>query len=245
MDIEKIVRDLTSRDTQRIRKAGLLVIQGSQSEKAIESLLPYLRQIKKSTAGLRLGGAFASNDRFYKFPIEILEFYKDRASFWNRNRKCTCTLYLSKSYEGYNPEKESDHESIELVTKLKGNWTHDYEMKCLKCNESYYVSERHYHMIWWHWEVLRFNGSIKKSGKPQIDNEFLLLTKVVRKAIRLNNINAEALLYEKQRLIDYRMKLAYNKGTEMFESIFGWSEVFDDLIKEIDDRIVHKASSSK
>jgi hypothetical protein len=35
-------------------------------------------------------------------------------------------------------------------------------------------------------------------------------------------------------LLDFRMKLAYNKGTESFESKFGWSSSFDSLNKELD-----------
>lgn len=241
MNTRKIINDLTSKDSQRIRESGLAVIQNSQNENVIESLIPYLSQIKQSTAGLELGGAFAPNDRFYKFPIEIIEFYKNRSSIWNRNPQCTCNLYLSKSYENYNPEKEAENEAIELIVKLKGNWTQDYELKCLKCNERFYVSERHYHMIWWHWEILRYDLITTLTGNQKIDREFMLLMKVVKDAIAGKSLNRDALNFEKQRIIDFRMKLACNKGTEMIETKFGWDKVFDSLINEIREQMDNEA----
>ena len=121
MNTEKVIQDLTSKDSQRIRESGLVVIQNSQNEEEIESLIPHLTKIKQATNGLKLGGAFASNNRFYEFPIEIIEFYKTQKSFWNPKRKCSCCLYLSKSYEGFNPEKEAENKSTQLNAKLKGN----------------------------------------------------------------------------------------------------------------------------
>ena len=237
MNTEKIIRDLTSKDSQRIRESGLVVIQNSQNEKAIESLVPYLNQINKSTNGLKLGGAFASNDRFYKFPIEIIEFYKNKKSFWNRNSKCSCYLYLSKSFENYNPEKEVENQSIKLNAKLKGNYTQDYNLQCLKCNQNFYVSERHYHYVWWHWEKLEESENIIDSGNKSLDNEFKLLIKAVKEAIKPNDYPIKALNFEKKRLIDFRYKLAYNKGTEHYEGKFEWNKITDKLIEEINGRM--------
>ena len=106
MDIEKVIQDLTSKESQPIRESGLTVIQNSQNEKQIESLIPFLFKIKQATNGLQLGGAFASNNRFYKFPIEIIEFYKNKKSIWRGNIECSCSLYLSKSYENFNLKKK-------------------------------------------------------------------------------------------------------------------------------------------
>ncbi len=237
MNIDKVIQDLKSKNPIRIRESGLYVIQNSQNERVIKQLIPHLKQIKQSTIGLELGGAFATNNRFYKFPIEIIEFYNRRNSIWKRNTKCTCNLYLSKSYESYNPEKEALNESIELIVKLKGNWTQDYELKCLKCNQRYYISERHYHMIWWHWELLNYDSEISLTGNSKIDREYLLLTKVVKEAIATKNLNNDALNFEKQRIIDFRMKLACNKDTEMIETNFGWDKELDQIINTISEQM--------
>ena len=241
MNTEKIIQDLTSKESQKIRESGLAVIQNSQNEEIIELLIPYLNQIKKSTNGLELGGAFASNNRFYKFPMEVIEFYKNRNSFWNRNKKCSCCLYLSKSYESYNPEKEAENQSIKLNAKLKGNYTQDYSLQCLKCNQNYYVSERHYHNVWWHWEKLEENDNIIDSGNSPIDNEFKLLIKAVKDAIKPNDYPTNALNFEKERIIDFRYELAYNKGTEHYEVKYEWNKVMDKLIEEINGRMNNEA----
>jgi hypothetical protein len=217
------------------------VIRNSQNEKVIKSLIPYLNKIKQSTDGLNLGGAIAPNNRFYQFPIEIIEFYKKRESIWNINKKCTCNLYLSKNYQDFNPEKEAENESIEMVIKIKGNWTQDYELNCLKFNEQFYVSERHYHWIWWHWEILKYSEELSLTGNAKIDKEFRLLIKVVKEASSRPNINKDALKFEKDRINDFRMKLAYNKGTEFIETKYGWDKVFDSVINSIDKRIKNEA----
>lgn len=241
MNTEKVIQDLISKDSQRIRKSGYVVIQNSQNEKEIEMLIPHLTKIKQETKGLKLGGAFSSNNRFYEFPIEIIEFYKNQKSFWNSKRKCSCCLYLSKSYEGFNPEKEADNESIQLNAKIKGNYTYDYDLQCLKCNQKYYVSERHYHSVWWHWEKFERNDKIIESGNSQIDNEFKLLIKAVKDAIKPNEYPIIALNFEKERIMEFRHKLAYNKGTEHYESKYGWNGIMDELLEEINERMNNEA----
>jgi hypothetical protein len=241
MNSEKIIQDLTSMDSQRIRESGLVVIQNSQNEKVIESLIPSLTEIKHATNGLNLGGRFATNNRFFEFPIEIIEFYKNQNSLLNRNKECSCCLYLSKSYECFNPEKESENESIQLNTKLKGNYTQDYDLQCLKCNQKYYVSERHYHYVWWHWEKFDLNDKIIESGNSTIDNEFRLLVKAVKDAIKPNDYPINALNFEKERIVNFRYKLAYNKGTEQYEGKYGWNAIMDELIEEINGRMNNEA----
>jgi hypothetical protein len=241
MNTEKVIQVLISKDSQRIRGSGYVVIQNSQNEKEIEMLIPHLTKIKQETKGLKLGGAFASNNRFYEFPIEIIEFYKNQKSFLNRNKECSCCLYLSKSYECFNPEKEAENESIQLNAKLRGNYTQDYDLQCLKCNQKYYVSERHYHYVWWHWEKFEINDKIIESGNSPIDNEFSLLVKAVKDTIKPKDYPINALNFEKERIVNFRYKLAYNKGTEHYEGKFGWNVIMDELIEEINGRMNNEA----
>ena len=241
MDIEKVIQDLTSKESQPIRESGLIVIQNSQNEKQIESLIPFLFKIKQATNGLQLGGAFASNNRFYKFPIEIIEFYKNKKSIWRGNIECSCSLYLSKSYENFNPKKEIENESIKLNAKLNGNYTQDYSLQCLKCKQEYYVSERHYHYVWWHWEKLEIIDNFTESGNSPIDNEFKLLIKAVSEAIKPKDYPKKALNFEKERITNFRYKLAYNRGTEHYEAKYEWRQILDKLVQEIDRRMKNEA----
>ena len=234
MNLEKIVQDLTSGELNRLRKSGLEVIENSQNEKAIESLIPHLSQIKRSPPDQELGGVFWPNIRFYFFPIEIIEFYKRRKSFWRRNTKCSCALYLSDSYRHFNPVKQAENDHVELVVHLKGNWTQDYEIKCLKCQQNFYVSEKHHHAIWWHWEKLKHPTEIPRSGILKIDREFLLLNKVVREAIARKNINLDALIYEKERILNFRKKLASDKETVKQEISYAWNKIIDTIINDIE-----------
>ncbi len=240
MDRDKILRDMTSKKAQLIRTAGAEIIRNSQNEISIESLIPFLNKIKRETSGLELGGAFASNNRFYKFPIQIIEFHKRRKSFWSLKNKCTCNLYLSKSYLGFNPDKEAEGDTIQLIHKMKGNWTQDYIMQCLKCFEKYYVSERHYHYMWWHWEPLRFERQIMLSGNAPIDDEFQLLIKAIEQAIKVNNISKNSLIFESERLINHRTKLSDKVDTKDYEFRYGWNIIMDEILKEINQKIKNK-----
>lgn len=239
-NINEIINDFISRDSQRIRQAGAEIIRNSQNESSIKPFIPFLNEIKKATQGLELGGAFAPNNRFYKFPIEIIEFHQRQTSNGNSKNRCTCELYLSETYDGFNPEIESENSSVDLNIKIKGNHTHDYEVQCLKCQKKYHVSERHYHFIWWKWELSKYERQIQTSGNNHLDNEFQLLIKIVRDAVNLNNINKDSLTFEKNRLTDYRMKLADNKKTAFIETKCGWNEIFDELINEIELKIKNK-----
>ena len=128
-----------------------------------------------------------------------------------------------------------------MNAKIKGNYTYDYDLQCLKCNQKYYVSERHYHSVWWHWEKFERNDKIIESGNSQIDNEFKLLIKAVKDAIKPNEYPIIALNFEKERIMEFRHKLAYNKGTEHYESKYGWNGIMDELLEEINERMNNEA----
>ena len=241
MNTDKVIKNITSRDVQLIRESGAEIIRNSQNEEAIKSLFPYLNKIKLATYGLELGGGYATNNRFYTFPIEIIEFHKKRESFWTQTKKCTCEIYLSKSYQEFNPEREAENSSIQLNIKIKGNWTHDCEIQCLKCQQKYHVSERQYHFTWWNWEPLQYERHIPSSGNNRVDSEFNLLIKAVQYEINIKNISKYGLTFEKKRLVDYRMKLAYNKGTEFIETKYGWDKIFDEMLDKIELRIKNEA----
>jgi hypothetical protein len=238
MNVEKVVTGLTSKESDLIRQAGLEVINNSQNQKIIESLIPHLKQIRNSTRGLELGGAFATNNRFYKFPIEIIEFYKSKLSISNRNKKCSCTLYVSKNYESFNPEKESVNKTIRQNVKLIGNYNTNYEIQCEKCNKKYYVSEREYHYTWWKWRSIDQEVELKLSGNPPIDNEYTFLISSIQSVIKNEPRNKTELKYSLERIRNFRMKLGSFKGTEFYESRFEWKIEFENLENKIEVLVV-------
>lgn len=47
----------------------------------------------------------------------------------------------------------------------------------------------------------------------------------------------ETLKHLKNKLFHFRMKLAYNKGTEFLETNFGWTGMFDELNDKLESQI--------
>jgi hypothetical protein len=70
---------------------------------------------------------------------------------------------------------------------------------------------------------------MKPCGIKEIDKENKALIKKAQQAI-LTKKNIEEVL---QKISDFRMKLAYNKTTELLESNFGWTKIYDDLIESL------------
>lgn len=237
MIIKEIIDDLTSKDVTRIRRSGLIIIRKSQDESEIEKIIPYKTQIEKATKDLVLGGVFASNNRFFQFPLEIIAFHQELNSLIGNERKCTCQLYLSKTYESFNPEQEAENESIQLKHKINGTYTYDYEIECLKCGSSYYVSEREYHYTWWKWTKITETVEFTESGQKQIDDEAKFVLCSVATIIRREVVNINELNYQKERIFNFRMKLGTFKGTEYYEGQYGWTECFENLNKEIEQKI--------
>jgi len=227
INVKEIINDFISRDVYRIRKAGAEIINNSQNENAIKKLIPYKWIIKLSTIGLELGGLFASNNRFYKFPLEIIEFHK-------RHKNCTCHLYLSESYLYFNPEVQSQQKSLKLNCKIKGNWTYDYEVECLKCQNKYHVSMRNHHVEWWKWTKITQSIEFERSGNEDLDKELNLRLAIIATILNNELADKSELKFHKENVIEFRMKIANNDKTNNYEAIFKWSILFNNLIERID-----------
>ena len=76
---------------------------------------------------------------------------------------------------------------------------------------------------------------MKDCGITDIDKErkevFEYARQIIHDSSKTTKENAEN---AKNKILDFRMKLAYNRGTEALEGNFGWTRVFDDLIKELE-----------
>lgn len=237
MKIAEIIEDMTSKDVMRIRRAGAVVIKNSQNESFIYQLIPFKKKINRSTKELELGGAFASNNRFYQFPLEIIEFHKKLNSFFNISKKCTCELYLSKSFQCFDPDKESENKSIRLNHKIKGNHTYDSEIECLKCGSKFYVSERHYHYVWWKWIRITEPVEVNKSENLDLTNELEFILSSIQTIIKNEHLHPNLLNLQKERLLRFRQKLASNNNTATLEKASDWTKNIDTLINNMNAKI--------
>jgi len=158
MTAEEIIESITSRDTHKVWESACEIINCGQDRTLVAPLIKYLPEIKSSTAGLDMGGAFAPNQRFIDFAITTIEFHKD-------NEGCPCALFTKKykftndvvkkeiQYEGFNPDKEAKKGNIKIVdtTYIDNNWVNYYMVECAKCATRYKVEEREGHFMFWRW----------------------------------------------------------------------------------------------
>lgn len=230
MDIEKVLQDMTSRDIDRIRTSGANIIKNSQNEEQIKKLFPYRDDIYTSTKNLELGGAFASNNRFYEFPIEIIDYHFLIKSLAENNGKCTCDLYL-KSFFDFNPNNEAQNVSMTLFAKVIGDYTFVYGMKCEKCKRRFHISERHYHYVWYKWDILT-----KEINAPRLDSEIdyalKLYLDIIYTALSEQTQKGD-LKFHKENFTYYRNRLVQDESTKNYETQYNWTglinKVFEDL----------------
>jgi hypothetical protein len=230
MDIDKVIQDMTSRDVDRIRTAGAEIIKNSQNEEQIKKLFPYRDDIYNSTRNLDLGGAFAPNKRFYEFPLEIIDYHVLLNSQKENLGKCTCDLYL-KSYHDYDPNEEALNDSMTLFAKAIGDYTFVYGMKCEKCKRRFHISERHYHYIWYKWDILTKDIVAPSSGS-EIDNALKLYLDIIYSAINELSQKNE-LKFHKENFTYYRNRLLQDESTKDYENTHNWSglikKAYEDL----------------
>jgi hypothetical protein len=233
MNVEKIIQDMTSRDVAKIRTAGAEIIKNSQNEEQIKKLFSYRDEIFKSTRNLNLGGAFAPNNRFYEFPLEIIDWHILLKSL-NDNTiiRCTCDLYL-KSYHDYDPNEEALNDSITLFAKGIGNYTFVYGIKCEKCKRRFHISERHYHYVWYKWDILTKDIKAPSSGS-EIDNALKLYLDIIYTALNEKNQKSE-LKFHKENFTYYRNKLGQDENTKSYETQYNWTGLINKAFEDLED----------
>jgi hypothetical protein len=230
MDLEKIVQYMTSKDVDRIRKAGAEIIKNSQNETQIQKLFPYRDDIFEKTKNLDLGGAFATNNRFYQFPLEIIDYHFVLKSQEENKERCTCDLYL-KSYHDYDPNEEALNDSMTLFAKGIGDYTFVYGMKCEKCKRRFHISERHYHYIWYKWDIL--TKDIKAPNlSSDIDKVFKLYLDIVYTALSEKSQKSD-LKFHKENLSYYRNRLLQAESTKDYETQNNWTELLNKALNDI------------
>ncbi len=70
---------------------------------------------------------------------------------------------------------------------------------------------------------------MRRCGITEIDKENKALIKEAKRVV-LKNEDPKDIL---QKINIFRIKLAYNKATELLESNFGWTKIYDDLTESL------------
>lgn len=161
MTTEEIIQNITSRDTHKVWNSACEIINNGQNLEKINPLINYLPIIKEKTIDLKMGGAFAPNQRFIDFAIKTIEFHINR-------KGCSCSLYCEKfkltndivdrqvQYEMFNPDNEVEKKNIVILGTefIEEKWINYYNVECLRCKTKYKVEEREGHYKFWYWKKL-------------------------------------------------------------------------------------------
>lgn len=151
MTTEEILQNLLSKDTHRVWLAAGEIISMGQNRERIVPLIPHLREIKKGTAGLSMGGAIVSNQRLVDFALKTIKFHRDSS-------QCSCHLYPESGGDCiFNPMKEEKLGNIKIIETIKlekSEWIDYYLVECLRCGQRFKVIEREWHFMWWQWTML-------------------------------------------------------------------------------------------
>ncbi|GAB5523200.1 MAG: hypothetical protein Roseis2KO_10720 [Roseivirga sp.] len=145
MTTEEIINKISSKDSHQIWESSCAIIALSQDRVATKPLLYLTDKINDLTKEIKLGGAFASNERFVMGAIKTLEFHRD-------SKECTCHLY--GIHECMNPKNEvkKGYLSINNVARIKGKRVDHYEASCTRCKQKFRIEDREGHYIWWSWK---------------------------------------------------------------------------------------------
>lgn len=136
----ELLEEILSGDPQKVWASSCAIMRLSQDDARIKQFVPYVEEIKAKTKNLEMGGLLASNNRFVKKIIDILEHYK----------KCTsCSCCLLDGCD--NPNNYSTIDIKEVVNIRDSNYVDYYKVECKKCKQKYIVYEREYHFTWWEW----------------------------------------------------------------------------------------------
>ena len=141
-----IVKDMLSRDADKIWSASCAICSLSQNHDKIMELIPYKEEMYYATRNTELGGALAPNHRFLKKAFEVMEVHKE-------GKGCPCSLLG----EDFNPKhllEDGYFELMDVVYFSNSSYIDYYIIRCNRCKKLYKVEERESHYTWWNWEVL-------------------------------------------------------------------------------------------
>jgi len=138
--------DLISQDLTRIRSACAVIME-SRDRAFLKDLSESLKQIKKATKGLNLGGALCPNSYHVDFAIKKLEFVR-------KYDDCLCALYSENMFFNPTDEQEENRLKINETVHIESKWVDYYLCECTQCQSTFKVEEREGHYMWWSWKIV-------------------------------------------------------------------------------------------
>jgi hypothetical protein len=136
-----ILDDLLSRDAHRIW-SGAGAIRKLYDRDALMRLAAHLPEIRDSTKGIPLGGAYHPNSAHLDYAFRKLEHVQ-------ADRGCLCELY--DMWSSPPEEAKAGRLRIDRTVSAPDNHVDFYECACVSCGGRYHVIERDYHYTWWGW----------------------------------------------------------------------------------------------
>jgi len=146
MDTKEIIDKLTSREVDGIRESGWYIIRNSQNSEVIDPLVPYIEEISSKTQNLKLGGGFASNNRFAEYAVKIVSYYASQTG-------CSCGVFPEIGLD-LDPKEEYNNVNILETQRIENKWVDYYIVSCKKCGQNYKVFERDGHWVFYEWKKL-------------------------------------------------------------------------------------------
>lgn len=147
MTTQKIIDEMTSKDSHQIWRSSCEIVDLGQEKSAILLLIPYIKQFESETKGIKLGGAFAPNQRFLEAAIKTLKFHRDSTD-------CSCQLFGIHDCMDPNRQVDKEYLRITKIERIENKWIDFYEAQCNRCNQKFKIIEREGHYMWWSWEKI-------------------------------------------------------------------------------------------
>ena len=140
----ELIKQIETRDIQKIRGATWEIITRKAERDLILQLVPFISNIQNAIHDLEMGGAFAPNKRFVDYALRVIEHHRD---------KNTCPCILNMQMECINPKEEEKRGNARFYaeTVMDGVYVDYYSVECVHCNQKFKVIEREYHYTWWGW----------------------------------------------------------------------------------------------
>lgn len=145
MTPREIINKISSKDRHQIWEASCEIIALGQDREAIKHLIGLTDNINDLTKDIKLGGAFAPNERFVTGAIKTLEFHRD-------SKECTCQLYGTHDCMNPNNEVKKGFLTINNIVRIEEKWVDYYEASCTRCQQKFQIEEREGHYMWWAWK---------------------------------------------------------------------------------------------
>ncbi|WP_407572115.1 hypothetical protein [Deinococcus altitudinis] len=138
--MSSVLADLLSHSNDRVLTSSSLINHTRDSD-LLNTLAAALKEIRKATEHLSLGGMLFRNEEHVLQAIRVIENHQAG--------RCFCQVY--PGYLFYDPAAEEKAGHVRVTRSATSGWSMTYECACTICGHTYAVQEGEYHYTWWDW----------------------------------------------------------------------------------------------